>query len=110
MKKPLFLFLSISSFLAFGQTNNTNTGSFPPAPPTNTTTPQQNNPNQPVPAQQGTEPNNRVMLRSQIDSMDTKRRQVPVNRPLNGDTLGHNRNFKSDGDPIVNPSRKDSVH
>ncbi|CAN5565719.1 hypothetical protein BH11BAC1_BH11BAC1_27430 [soil metagenome] len=100
MNNSFILILSFTSLIAFGQTS----------PPSNSTAPQQNIPAPPVPTHPGTEPNNRVMLRSQTDSMDSRRKPVPVNKPLNGDTMGHKRTFKSNGDPIVNPARIDSVH
>ncbi len=72
-----------------------------PAPPNKTV--------MPVTAPQGTEPNNRVMLRSQTDSMDSKRGSPPGHVRMSNDTIRNERILIRKDDPIAYPPDRDSL-
>jgi hypothetical protein len=73
--KILLTAFCFCSFAAMSQSNNNSSGQVPiNADPASTPPPVQTAPATPP---RGTEPNNKVMLKAQTDSMDSKRKTTP---------------------------------
>jgi hypothetical protein len=101
MKKIKYLLLTgicFCSVVSFAQSNSSNQIPINADP---STSPQPVQP-VPVPPQQGTPPTNKVMLKAQTDSMDSKRRTTPPSQNVYRDTT---RQLIHQGDTETVPRR-----